>query len=261
MPKQQDKQRELEMFNVPREDSYDQHDDLFHHTIEARMDIHAQPLLSGRHRVLEAGCGTGAFSRHFIKRLQGRAVWDTIGVDIAPAMVDWNNRHPQDFFTSRVGDLENADLFPAETFDLVLCPMVLHHFPDPRLALRNIAHWLRPGGYLYILEPNGSSPVHRLSKFIRRSLEVIVGKEYTKRFATVNETDHSMRSYWHWLSDLGLEFRHKETILLLAPDRPVGIINWVRYFMYKAVAPLGQPCVGNIIIVLAQKCEVKKDPA
>jgi len=251
--KQQDKEQELRMFDVDRTDAYDLHDDAFHCAIEARMEHHAQPLFTGTHRVLEAGCGTGAFCRHFIQRLKGRAVWETTGVDIAPAMIAWNERHPQEHYRSMVGDLEDAALFAPESFDLVLCPMVLHHFPDPQIVLRNLTAWLRPGGYLCIIEPNGSSPVNRLSKFIRRCLERIKGLDYTRHFATVNETDHSMRSYLRWFAQNNLTIRHKATWTFLPSQCPSGLINWPRHYMYKAAQILGQPFCGNILIIFATK--------
>ncbi len=251
--RQQDKEQELLFFDVDRETAFDLHEEQFHHAIEARMERHTRELLTGHHRVLEAGCGTGAFARHFIRYLQGRAVWEITGVDIAPAMIAWNARHPQEHFHSIVGDLENAALFAPETFDLAVCPMVLHHFPDPRVVLRNITAWLKPGGCLYIIEPNGSSPVNRLSKFIRKCLERIMGLDYTRRFASVNETDHTMRAYMRWLGENNLVMRHRETCAILPGKRPAGIIHWSRYYMYKVAQLLWQPLRGNMLIVFAQK--------
>jgi SAM-dependent methyltransferase len=251
--KAQDKEQELRLFDVERAGAFDLHDESFHRVIEARMGQHAQSFFSGTHRVLEAGCGTGAFCRWFIQRLKGRAVWETTGVDIAPAMIEWSKRHPLEHYTSIVGDLEDAALFAPESFDLVLCPMVLHHFPDPRAALRNITAWLRPGGGLYLIEPNGSSPVNRFSKLIRKCLELTKGLDYTRRFASVNETDHSMRNYLRWLADNGLVVKHRETFAMLPPKRPAEIINWSRWYMYKAAQLFWQPLRGNALSVLAQK--------
>jgi len=253
--KPQDKEQELLMFNHERKDAYDFLDENFYRVVEAFMERHARPLFTGAHRVLEAGCGTGAFGRCFIRSLKGRAIWDTTGVDIAPTMIAWNERHPQEHYRSIVGDLEDTALFPPETFDLVLCPMVLHHFPNPRAALQNIAAWLKPGGRLYIIEPNGSSPVNRLSKFIRRCLERTMGLDYTRRFASVNETDHSMRDYSRWLAQNGLAVRRRETCLLLSPKRPAGVIHWSRWYLYKLARLLWQPLSGTVLFVLSQKPE------
>ncbi|MCL2103897.1 MAG: class I SAM-dependent methyltransferase [Kiritimatiellaeota bacterium] len=251
--KAQDKEQELLLFNTERADAYDLHDESFFRTLEAWMERTMQPLLTGTHHVLEAGCGTGAFCRNFIRYLDGRAVWETTGVDIAPAMIAWNERHPLAHYRSIVGDLEDAGLFAPESFDLALCPMTLHHFPDPRATLRNIATWLKPGGYLFIIEPNGSSPVNRLSKFIRRCLELVMGLDYTRRFATVNETDHSMRSYLRWLAQNDLAVCHRETWSILPSTCPVGMMNGSRYYLYKMTNLLWQPLSGNTLVLLAQK--------
>ncbi len=251
-PRRQDKQRELEFFDVSRDEAFDLHESDFYLVVRERITQHAKPLLTGEHHILEAGCGTGAFGRYLIRSIGEKAVWNVMGVDIAPAMIAWNERHPQPYYRSQVGDLEYETLFAPETFDAALCPMVLHHFPDPQAALKNISVWLKPGGYLCIVEPNGSSPVNRFSKFIRHCIEKLMGLEYAKRFATVNETDHSMKSYIRWLAQNGLTPVYTETSHPPVSKKPHDWIGWTRRCMYKMTDLLKQPYCGSVIIIIAQ---------
>ncbi len=54
--------------------------------------------------------------------------------------------------------------FADESFDCVSVVEALHHFPDRDQALREIHRVLKPGGLFYSQEPNGLSPLRRLSE-------------------------------------------------------------------------------------------------
>lgn len=49
-------------------------------------------------------------------------------------------------------DLHN-DFFAPEVFDGVLGGAILHHMLDPVAALRNVAKWVKPGGWIVLVEP------------------------------------------------------------------------------------------------------------
>ena len=253
MGRKQDKQRELELFDVQRDHAYDLLDDAFYRFVEDRLHRYAPSAMTGVQKVLEAGCGTGAFGRHFVEALKGQADWNVTGVDLAPAMVEWNRQHPMVGYESRVGDLEDETLFPPATFDVVLCPMVLHHFPSPSKTIENLVSWLKPGGTFYIMEPNGSSPVHKLSKFIRHVIEKVMGLDYAKRFATVNETDHSMKCYVRELTTRGCEISYREARRVMGSSELGSWIGWVRHILYKITSVLPQPYHGNLLLVIARK--------
>lgn len=63
---------------------------------------------------------------------------------------------------TRCGMLADAD-WPAESFDLITCLDVLEHLRDPPESLRQIFHWLRPGGALVITTVDADSWSARLS--------------------------------------------------------------------------------------------------
>jgi SAM-dependent methyltransferase len=253
MGKQQDKTREIEMFNGVPVDGYsthyaDEYEEFFKYFSES------VPVgITGEHQVLEIGCGTGAFGRFFLKKLKDKATWSVTGVDITPRMIEWIKSNPVEGYAGKQGDLEEEDLFEQDSFDIVLSPMVLHHFPDPSKVISNMSKWLKRNGLIYIMEPNGSSPVNQLSKLIRHGIEKIMGLEYAKQFATVNETDHSLKRYQHCLQANDCEILCYRTI---GPWRfwdTSSLVNGVRAFLYWVAQILGEPYKGSALLIVARK--------
>jgi SAM-dependent methyltransferase len=105
-------------------------------------------------RVLENGCGVGAYAR----ALAGLA-GSVVGMDIEEARVREAARRPADGkparFTVGVGE---RLAFRSNAFDLVLSNEVLEHVQDDRAALREIVRVLRPGGRLALFCPNRGYP-------------------------------------------------------------------------------------------------------
>ncbi len=100
-------------------------------------------------RVLDVGCGDGAYSIH-AARLGARVT----GLDISPAMLD-AARHRADAagvsIEWREGRAE-ALPFPAASFDIIMAVTVLCFVPDAAAAVREMARVLQPGGILVIGE-------------------------------------------------------------------------------------------------------------
>jgi SAM-dependent methyltransferase len=97
-----------------------------------------QPL----RRVLDAGCG-------FELPLDFPPSVELVGLDSSAEAMAKN----ENLDDAIVGDLETVEL-DEKSFDAVLCWTVLEHLERPELALRNLAHALRPGGLLIIGVPN-----------------------------------------------------------------------------------------------------------
>ena len=178
-----------------------------------------------------------------------------IGVDIAPAMVNHVRSMGINRYQGILGDIEDSKLFPGSQFDFVLCPAVLHHFPDPRRVIRNAIHWLRPGGHLLLAEPNGSSPVNILSKAIRHLLENLISKEYVlKHFATPNETDHSQHLYHNLFISANLMLIFSTTFQAEAPPHAGrSFIATTKEILYKLTAFLPKPWNGSDMIMIFKK--------
>ncbi len=120
--------------------------------------------------VLEAGCATGDYGVLLAER--GATVY---GVDISPEMIRRNREYNEDAprYRCAVGDLEDQEIASPETYNAVLCFEFLHHFPNPEQVIRNFYQWLKPGGKVYIFEPNGANVTNRIFKAVRRLIGVI----------------------------------------------------------------------------------------
>ncbi|MCI4665226.1 MAG: class I SAM-dependent methyltransferase [Neomegalonema sp.] len=107
----------------------------------ARIDAHSY------RRALDVGCGEGRFSR----MLRARGI-DTIGVDPTARLIEEaRRRDPEGDY--REGNGEKL-AFDDNSFDLVVCCMVLIDIPDYRAAIDEAARVLAPGGALLIANIN-----------------------------------------------------------------------------------------------------------
>lgn len=113
-------------------------------------------------RVVDVGCGTGYFSQQIA--LTVGPAGSVLGVDAAPAMVDYASRAtgrlPQCRF--EVGLAESLPV-PSGSVDVVVSSLMVHHLPaDLRLpALREMHRILRSGGRLLVADfqpPTGRFP-------------------------------------------------------------------------------------------------------
>lgn len=104
------------------------------------------PFLPERYsRVLEVGCGEGAFAG----LLQPCEIW---GVEPEPASAVHATAHMHKVLVGRYDEVE-ADL-PESYFDLVVCNDVIEHLADPESFLCSIRSRLVPGGYVVASIPN-----------------------------------------------------------------------------------------------------------
>jgi SAM-dependent methyltransferase len=97
-------------------------------------------------RVLDAGCGKG---RHVLLAA-GFGAEHVVGLDLSSA-VDVARRHTA---SSPMVDIVQGDLLrpplAAQAFDLVYSVGVVHHVPEPAMAIQALASCVRPGGTLHV---------------------------------------------------------------------------------------------------------------
>jgi ubiquinone/menaquinone biosynthesis C-methylase UbiE len=102
-------------------------------------------------RILDAGCGSGAFSEHLLR--MGMKV---TGMDVSGGLIGLAQAAlPEGRFLT--GDIFSTG-FPDASFDAVFCGAVLHHFPFRlREAFREFGRILVPAGKVYYFEPYARS--------------------------------------------------------------------------------------------------------
>lgn len=166
-------------------------------------------------KVLDAACGQGRFARYYARK--GCRVQ---ALDINPKMLDIARERAEiegvknkiDFFE---GDVETFNK-SGEEFDLVTCMDALDHMDDLNLAVKNLVHPLKKGGYFIVTYTSTESfygllrDLYTIFAYRNRDREVDIGKAYT--FVEVKES----------LAAAGITIDHVFGIgLLMAPQERV----------------------------------------
>ncbi|KAK6353483.1 polyketide synthase [Orbilia brochopaga] len=113
-------------------------------------------------RVLEVGAGTGATTSRILDAIDGAFSWYTY-TDISSGFFEKSEerfgKHTRrmEFKTFDVKNDPVDQGFQAHTYDVIVASSVLHATPCLRETLTNVRSLLKPGGYLIMLEPTGSS--------------------------------------------------------------------------------------------------------
>jgi len=106
--------------------------------------------------VLDVGCGTGSMAI-LARELVGET-GRVSGFEPSPEMISFARRKAArrklsvDF---RTGVIEHID-YPAGSFDVLFCLIVMHHMPDETklLGIKEMARVLKPGGRLLVVDSN-----------------------------------------------------------------------------------------------------------
>jgi ubiquinone/menaquinone biosynthesis C-methylase UbiE len=117
--------------------------------------------------LLDLGCGAGENSVYFAKK-GARCV----ATDYSPGMVDVALKLAVANGVKIEGRTANAMAldFPDNTFDLVYASNLLHHIPDPKIALKEMHRVLKPGGKACFWDPLKHNPV--INVYRRMATEV-----------------------------------------------------------------------------------------
>jgi 2-polyprenyl-3-methyl-5-hydroxy-6-metoxy-1,4-benzoquinol methylase len=100
---------------------------------------------------VDAGCGTGIFSRQL-----HQFGYDVTGLDFAEVSLTAARRTPLPRVCYLHHDLNHSDPpgLPQRGIDLVACRLVLPFLDQPYTWVRRVRdHWLRPRGQLYLVIP------------------------------------------------------------------------------------------------------------
>ena len=121
-----------------------------HYDLQRRLEVIFDELLRGKNlagcRLLDAGCGTGYFSR---RSLASGA--DVVSVDIGVNLLkEARKKGVKKPVASDVTRLAFAD----DTFDVVISSECIEHTPSPETAVAELTRVLRPGGIFVVTCPN-----------------------------------------------------------------------------------------------------------
>ncbi len=119
-------------------------------------------LPHGSGRVLDFGCGNGAFLHNATS-----LGWGAVGVDLDPSVAEAGRQRGLDVRLGGLEVLENLD----GSFDAVTASHVIEHVADSREMLRSFFRVLKPGGLLYLEAPNIDAIGHKVFGRHWRGLE------------------------------------------------------------------------------------------
>jgi len=131
--------------------------------------------------LLDLGCGAGENSVYFAK--QGARC---VATDYSPGMVEVALQLAAANGVEIEGRTANAMAldFPDNTFDLVYASNLLHHIPDPKIALKEMHRVLKPGGKACFWDPLKHNPV--INVYRRMATEVRTDDEMPLDINIVN---------------------------------------------------------------------------
>jgi len=109
------------------------------------FDVVPPRLLTTSAAVLDAGCGSGRWSR-YVAPLVGQVE----AIDPSAAAFTAATQHKDQANVRFTQAAIDVIPFADESFDLAICLGVLHHIPDTAQALRALTKKVRPGGHLLL---------------------------------------------------------------------------------------------------------------
>ncbi len=150
--------------------------------------------------LLDLGCGAGENSVYFAKK-GARCV----ASDYSPGMVEVAVKLAEANGVKIEGKVMDAMAleFPDNTFDVVYASNLLHHLPNPKLAIREMHRVLKPGGKACFWEPLKHNPV--INVYRRMATEVRTEDEMPLDINIVNfvQSLYSKTNYdAFWLATL-----------------------------------------------------------
>jgi SAM-dependent methyltransferase len=133
-------------------------------------------FLSGKKRILDAGCGNGRVTA-LLRSYSDPEATQVVGVDLTAADVARENlaayKNVECYSKNLLDDLSDLG-----KFDFIYCQEVLHHTGDPRKGFDNLVKILEPGGEIAIYVYKKKAPTREfVDDYIR---EKIAGMDYEK---------------------------------------------------------------------------------
>ena len=161
--------------------------------------------LSGRRRILDAGCGNGRVTALLDRYAPATA--RIVGIDLAAAHVARQNLAGNPRTEFHEGDLL-GDLQGLGRFDLIYCQEVLHHTLDPKRAFLNLTTLLEDGGEIAIYVYKKKAPLREFADdMIRDAISPMAYEQAIEEMKQITELGRV-------LSELKLKVQIPEVRLL-----------------------------------------------
>lgn len=175
-------------------------------------------------RWLDAGCGRRLLPPDFydLECALMRKACAAVGADVN---IDSLRRH-KTLSLPTCAALENLP-FPAESFDLVTCNMVVEHLPNPRATLAEFDRVLGPGGVLLLHTPNTWNYAVAFARTLKKTMPARASRRLISWSEERHEADifptyyraNSRAVMTHMLESLGLSCERFE---MLVGPQPVA---------------------------------------
>lgn len=140
-------------------------------------------------RILEIGCGNGAYLAKLADQFQGKKF---LGIEKLPLSVaQAQERNSRDSVIFREGDAEVFDPQLIDSADIILFRLVLQHLNDPMIALKAAARYLSSNGYVLIIDVydkarRTSHPITAIDEAVALAAESQLKKQNGNRRITLD---------------------------------------------------------------------------
>ncbi|KAJ6494575.1 S-adenosyl-L-methionine-dependent methyltransferase, partial [Mycena sanguinolenta] len=120
-------------------------------------------------KILELGCGSGAWCSIFCRAIQAGEEFpeaEVVGVDISPLPTREIPRN----MSFELMDLTKEWVWENETFDVVHARFVMMHVPNAENVIKRAAQLLKPGGFLLLEDPGMNRATETGGPALQRSM-------------------------------------------------------------------------------------------
>jgi 2-polyprenyl-3-methyl-5-hydroxy-6-metoxy-1,4-benzoquinol methylase len=202
-----------------------------------------------KQKVLEVGCGSGPAGRRLAKN-----GYSVTGIDLSRVLVKAANemaKKDKVKYRAIAGDVFE---YKGRGYDMVLCVGFLHHFTDIRPIVKKMKEFLKPGGLVVMIEPNGSNMAVRVTEWVRKHVWPF---NAMPNIGTLNETSHSVEKYLAEFKGAGYAvdgmrgFINKPKFHYYGPV--LNFIFGVKYLLHVFAAFFMRPEIRGSVIVMRFK--------